>query len=155
MKTTHKRCAIPCAIVLICFLGILFAPESATVFSRYDRLVSAGQPNLTPYKLQDWTDKVPVSKKWGVTTDDSPLYATDTHYVAWAVLNAGDANVVGTFDCHLYVDDILKDITSVTDLEANHYYYVRYFAIGKLSAGSRQVVSRLITRPAMAPGVIS
>ena len=138
MKTTQKQCAIPCVIVLILSLGILFAPEGAAVFPDYDGLNAAGGPNLIPYKVtaQGWTDKIPVSKKWGVTTDDSPLYATDTLYVAWSVINDSDVAFVGTFDCYFYVDDTLEDITSVTDLGANEYYYVRYHSIGKLSAGT-------------------
>jgi YD repeat-containing protein len=95
------------------------------------------KPNLAPYQPQGWSDKIVVSNGAGSTTDSSPLYATDTLYVDWAVLNNGKVPTSEKFYIALYVDGTLKaSWYSNPPLAPNYYVYVKDYSLGTLSAGS-------------------
>jgi hypothetical protein len=99
-----------------------------------------GGPNLTPYNPSGWSDKIVVSKTQGTHSDDSPLYATDTLYVDWAVINNGTGAVTSTFYTKLYVDDVEKTSSYTSPpLNPNAYAYFNDYSIGSLSAGTHTI----------------
>lgn len=102
-------------------------------------IIDAAKPELSPYKPSSWSDKIVVSKKTGTTTDDTPLYPTDTLYVDWAALNSGGPTDARFYSA-LYVDDVLKQ-SWYTDppLKTNYYAYVLDYSIGSLPAGTHTV----------------
>ncbi|MGH9364613.1 MAG: CARDB domain-containing protein [Thermoanaerobaculia bacterium] len=100
---------------------------------------SQGQPlpNLTPFQPTGWSDKIVVSKTAGTNSDSSPLVATDTLYVDWALINNGSAATGARFYAELYVDGALR-ASWFTDppLNPNFYAYVEDYSIGPLSVGT-------------------
>lgn len=96
--------------------------------------------NLTPYNPSGWSDKIVVSKIQGTHSDDSPLYATDSLYVDWAVINNGTSATTATYYTKLYVDGVEKG-TWLTEPPQNptYYSYGEDFSIGSLSAGTHAI----------------
>jgi len=99
---------------------------------------SGARPNLTPYHPLGWSDKIVVSKVAGTNTDSSPLAASDTLYVDWAVINAGAVATSSTFYISLYVDGVQKAAWD-TALDPNYYAYVADYSIGSLNAGTHTI----------------
>jgi M6 family metalloprotease-like protein len=127
---------------------LLFIIFSLSVFHGS---VSYAQPNLTPYQPSGWSDKIVVSKTTGTNTDSSPLYATDTLYVDWAVINNGTGATAARFYTKLYVDGVERQSWYADPpLNVNYYAYVTDYSIGTLSAGTHAL--KIVTD---ATGVIS
>jgi len=98
--------------------------------------VGRSEPNLTPYALSGWSDKIVVSRTTGSTTDSTGLTTADTLYVDWGVINNGNAPTASRFYTALYVDGSLKK-SWYTDppLNVNGTAWIKDYSIGKLSAG--------------------
>ena len=97
------------------------------------------QTNLTPYKPNNWSDKIVVSNRTGTTTDVATLYTTDTLYLDWAIINNGSKKISKTFHNRLYVDEVLKREGYTDTVDVNKYVSVKDFNIGKLSAGHHKI----------------
>jgi hypothetical protein len=95
--------------------------------------------NLTPYKPNNWSDKIVVSNRTGTTTDSATLYTTDTLYVDWAIINNSNKKISKPFHNRLYVDDVLKREGHINTLDANKYVSEKDFNIGKLRAGQHKI----------------
>ena len=101
-------------------------------------------PNLTPYQLSGWSDKIVVSNASNCTdnscTDSSPLLSTDTLYVNWAVTNNGTAATSARYYYQLYVDGVPVN-RWYTDLPVNPGGWGGNFnySIGSLSAGTHTI----------------
>jgi M6 family metalloprotease-like protein len=102
---------------------------------------AAAQPNLTPYQPSGWSDKIVVSKVTGTSTDSTGLTTGDTLYVDWAVINSGTAATDVRFYTHIYVDNVLQDISWYSDPPLNAGFYVSAldYSIGTLSAGTHTI----------------
>lgn len=108
------------------------------------------KPNLTPYQPSGWSDKIVVSNTTGTNIDSSPLYATDTLYVDWAVINDGTAGTSSTFSTELYVDGVLKNTWNTNPpLNPNFWVGVNDYSIGSLGVGTHMVKIDII------PGIIN
>ncbi len=96
-------------------------------------------PNLTPYQLPGWSDKIVVTKTLGATTDDNPLTVTNSLYVDWAVVNIGTGPTVTTFANQLYLDGVLQatwNITPPMPAGTNFNAHVIGYPIGMLGTGT-------------------
>lgn len=112
----------------LCSAGVLLAPPS---FAQ-----SPNQPNLMPYQLQGWSDKIVVSNVSGTNTD-TRLLPADTLYVDWAVLNGGSANINASFTVELYVDDVFRDFwTASPPTNIAGEVRVEDYNLGSLSNGT-------------------
>ncbi|MCX6355893.1 MAG: clostripain-related cysteine peptidase [Candidatus Aureabacteria bacterium] len=82
-----------------------------------------------------------MSKITGTTTDDSPLYTTDTLYVDWAATNNGAGGVSQTFYTRLLVDGSVKTSWSTPSDQADpgDWFMVADYNIGSLSAGAHTI----------------
>jgi M6 family metalloprotease-like protein len=100
----------------------------------------SGMPNLAPYQPSGWSDQIVVSNVTGTSTNNSPLYTTDTLYIDWAVINNGTAATAERFYTELYVDDVLR-ASWYTDppLNSSNYTYVQDYSIGTLAAGTHTI----------------
>lgn len=94
------------------------------------------RPNVTGYKPNDWADKIVVSKVTGTRTDDTPLLATDSLFVDFAILNDGTAEAPAGFLIELYIDDVLKQTYTANPIPPNFFTAVTDYAAGTLPAGS-------------------
>ena len=79
--------------------------------------------NLTPYKMSGWSDKIVVSNTSGGTTDSNPLYMSDILSISWALINNGDAKIVGPFFIDLYVDGVKIKSSSIGSLDPGWYFW--------------------------------
>lgn len=107
------------------------------------------QPNLKPYRVlaggsctpadlcsTDWADKIVISKAPGNHVDSSPLAATDTLYLDWAVQNDGNGATSAPFNVDLYVDGVLTQVWQApAPFNADNYVAVQDFIVGSLAAG--------------------
>lgn len=98
-----------------------------------------GLPNLTPYQLAGWSDKIVVATTTNAITDSPSFTSTDTLYVNWAVINNGDTGVGGTSYSALYVDGVFQTFWTVGALGAGAYAWVTNYALGSLSAGTHSI----------------
>jgi hypothetical protein len=114
--------------------------ESDNEYTKTITVTSPGQPNLTPYQPTGWSGKIVISNTTGTNTDSSPLKATDTLYVDWAVLNNGTAATATTFYTKLYVDGTERT-SWYTDppLNVNFYVNIQDYSLGSLSAGPHTI----------------
>jgi hypothetical protein len=97
-------------------------------------------PNLAPHLPNGWSDKLVVSNTTGTNTDSSPLIATDTLYVDFAVINNGNAGIAASFKNILYVDNVpVATITTNPPLAPSSYAALQDFSIGALSAGQHAI----------------
>lgn len=105
---------------------------------------SQSLPNLTPYQVSGWSDKVVVSSTTGTSTDGGPLKTTDNLYVDWAVINNGSAATASTFYTKLYVDGVERASWYIDPpMGVNSYAYVQDYSIGTLGAGTHTI--RILT----------
>lgn len=102
-------------------------------------LTSASLPNLTPYLISGWSDKIVVSRTTGATTDSTSLTTADSLYVNWAVANLGAAPA-GAFYVYVYVDGTYKGYGYMASLNASTYTYWHDLLIGSLSAGTHTIM---------------
>ena len=115
--------------------------ESDETDNSYTKTITVGGsslPNLAPYQPAGWSDKIVVSTGTGTSTDSSPLMATNTLYVDWAVTNNGNS-VATNFSTSLYVDGVLQTSWNTTTLNPSAYTSVSDYSIGSLSLGSHTV----------------
>ena len=110
----------------------------AAVFVFFPAEAAFALPNLTPYQPSGWSDKIVVSTTTGTTTDNSPIYTTDTLYVDWAVVNNG-TTAAGAFYVYIYVDGVYKTYWTVSSLNANTYAPAFDYSIGSLTAGTHTI----------------
>ena len=66
-----------------------------------------GSPNLTPFQPGGWSDRIVTSYNSN-TNFDTTIYASDTLYIDWSVVNNGTTWTQTNFDVLLYVDGIQR-----------------------------------------------
>lgn len=101
-------------------------------------------PDLRPYKPASWSDKI-VIKNVSIpvadnitATDDSPVYDSQTLYIALCYANYGDA-AAGAFSVKYYIDNVESGTLSTSGLESGYYQYYYNISIGSLSAGTHTI----------------
>jgi hypothetical protein len=95
------------------------------------------QQNLSPYQPGGWSDKIVVSNITGSTTDATTLFAADTLYLDWAVINNGSSDITTSFTTELYVDGVLRNSwTASPPTNANFYRSIPDYNLGSLSVGT-------------------
>ena len=113
--------------------------EGDNEYTKTITVVTAGQPNLTPFQPSGWSDKIVVSNVTGTTTDTT-LKTTDTIFVDWAEINNGTAATTATFTSRLLVDGVERGSWFTNPpLNVNSFAFVSDFSIGSLSAGSHTI----------------
>ncbi|MBF0204258.1 MAG: S8 family serine peptidase [Desulfamplus sp.] len=119
--------------------------SSSIIPNRTERLGtprSSDQPNLTPYKPDDWSDIIVVSNTTGATAYiaiDSVIYTTDNVYVNWAVTNDSMASIYTTFVTTLYLDGVEITSWNTDFLESYWFASITDYSIGNLSAGTHTI----------------
>lgn len=127
-------------IVVDFFNEIAESNEFDNEYTKLITVISAGQPNLTPFQPSGWSDKIVVSDAPGTHTDSSLLNPTDTLFVDWAALNNGTAPVLSVFRVRLLVDGFEKGIwVANPPLDTNFFGFVEDFSIGNLSVGTHSL----------------
>src|SRR5512135_117066 len=102
-------------------------------------------PNLTPFRLTGWSDKIVVSNVAGSTSthavDTVPLKPTDTLYVHFAVINAGNTATTARFEARLSVDGVVASTSFWADppVLPNNRVYWTDVRIGSFSPGIHTV----------------
>jgi hypothetical protein len=97
-------------------------------------------PNLTPYQLGGWTDKLVVSNRTGTNTDSSPLLARDALYVDFAIINNGTGATAASFLAKIYVDDVeVHSFVVNPPLNVSAYTFLEDFPLGSLGAGQHMI----------------
>jgi hypothetical protein len=112
-------------------------PISTLIFA----VAAHAQPYITPYKPSGWSDKIIVTTNPNSTTDTSPLYTTNEVYVAWSVINSGNADADTTFDVDLYTNSVYVTTWTVDSLPEGYYEYIADpgFDVGHFPAGVNTV----------------
>ena len=111
--------------------------EGDNQYTKTIYIQSVQKANLSPYEPDGWSDKIVVSKVTGTTTDSSPLFATDTLYVDWAVVNDSNLTTNSPFNISLYVDGLLENSwLNSNPLQAGYYLYLSDYNLGSLSPGT-------------------
>jgi len=113
--------------------------ESDNQYSRSKSFTSRGNPNLTPFRPDEWSDKIVVSNVSGTFSNSSTIYSDENVYIDWAVINNGSVTINNKFYTKLYVDNTLKYSWYSTSLQPNWYTYVKDYNIGHLSASSHTI----------------
>ncbi|NWH04496.1 CARDB domain-containing protein [Desulfobacter latus] len=103
---------------------------SAYIFYR----VQGDQPNLTPYQPNGWDDKIVVSNQTGTRTEDT-IYAGETVYIDFALVNNGTADITTEFYIQLYINGIRVCNASASGLLQNYYSSISDFEYTFSSAG--------------------
>jgi alpha-tubulin suppressor-like RCC1 family protein len=96
-------------------------------------------PNVTPYQLSGWSNKIVTTHTYGSTTDTSSLLATSPIYIDFAVINSGLSNVTTAFRTNLYVDSVQRTSFTNSSLSANVSAAYIGWSIGLLSPGSHTI----------------
>src|SRR5438128_227210 len=91
-----------------------------------------------------------VASANGDRSNSRIVYARQSQYVDWAVLNGGSGDVNSTFYTYLYVDGIYQTSWFTSLLPAPNYTHVDDYSLGTLSVGTHTV--KIVTD---ATGVIS
>jgi subtilase family serine protease len=115
--------------------------ESSEADNTYTKTITVSTPslpNLTPYQPVGWADKIVISTVAGTSTDNTPLFATNTIYVDWAVNNNGSV-AAGSFATTLYLDGVLQQTWNTGSLSVNGYIYIQDYSLGTLNAGSHTI----------------
>src|SRR6266481_4104599 len=63
--------------------------------------LTVNAPNLVPFQVPGWSDKIVVATTTNTSTDSSPLTTTNTLYVKWAIANSGTLATSVTFSNEL------------------------------------------------------
>lgn len=100
---------------------------------------SPSLPNLTPYQLPGWSDRIVVSRTANSITDSTALTTADTLYLDWGVINDGTAAAVGTFYTYLYLDGVYQGSWSTASLGVNNTVDVTNYYLGPLAAGTHTI----------------
>lgn len=94
--------------------------------------------NLKPYTPTGWSDKLVVSTDTGIS-ESNTFSASDTIYIAWAVVNDSDSEAEG-FLVGLYVDGRRINAWSYNQkLQPGYYTYVTDYDIGSLAVGTHTI----------------
>jgi hypothetical protein len=97
-------------------------------------------PNLTPYQVPGWSDKIVVTNKIGTNTDSSPLYATNDLYVEFAVINNGNATTPTNVTIGMFIDgSLVSSYTNSSPLAIGSYTTPGAINIGRLSSGQHTI----------------
>ncbi|MDB6109675.1 MAG: hypothetical protein JWR69_1425, partial [Pedosphaera sp.] len=112
--------------------------EGDNTYTKNITVTAPPLPNLVPYQVSGWSDKIVVSTVTGTSTDNPTPTTADTLYVDWAVLNSGTV-AAGASTIALYVDGVLKQSWPSASLAASSYTYVQDYSIGALTAGSHTI----------------
>ncbi|HKS39816.1 MAG TPA: S8 family serine peptidase [Blastocatellia bacterium] len=114
--------------------------ESNEFDNEYTKFITVsvpGQPNLTPFQPNGWSDKIVVSNVTGTHSDSGSFSPTDTLFVDWAVINNGSVATSVIFRTRLFVDGVEKgNWFTNPSLPTNSFTFSEDFSIGSLSAGS-------------------
>ncbi|OQX26588.1 MAG: hypothetical protein BWK80_09755, partial [Desulfobacteraceae bacterium IS3] len=79
--------------------------------------------NLTPYKPDNWSDKIAVSNKTGTHSDDK-VYAGENVYIDYAYVNNGTADIAQAFYTSLYINGVKAATSNAgTGLKQGQYGY--------------------------------
>lgn len=115
--------------------------ETDNAFTKMIVVNAPAQPNLTPATPAGWSDKIVVSSATGTTTNSPFLFAADTVYVDWAVLNNGTGATGARFYTSLYVDGMLRN-SWFTDpsLAPGAFAFVTDYPLGTFSVGTHMLM---------------
>ncbi|MFB3894777.1 MAG: lectin like domain-containing protein [bacterium] len=82
--------------------------------------------NLTPYAPTGWSDKIVVTSSVSNLTTDGTVYANQTSYISWAVINNGTGNIPSAirFYVYLYINSNFTTGWYGDGLYAGYYLYV-------------------------------
>jgi hypothetical protein len=100
---------------------------------------STSLPNLTPYQLPGWTDRIVISRTANSITDSTSLTTADTLYLDWGVINDGNAPAVGTFYTYLYLDTVYQGSWSTASLGIDDTVDATNYYLGPLAAGTHTI----------------
>ncbi len=107
-------------------------PESDESDNTYERTITVlstggSSVNLTPYKPDNWSDKIALSNKTGTHTDDK-IYAGENVYIDYAYVNNGAADIAQSFYTSLYINGV-KAATGIAGngLKQGQYGYAQDF----------------------------
>jgi hypothetical protein len=103
---------------------------------KYALILSEGLPNLTPYQLAGWSDKIVTSTLPGTTTNSPVILSTDNIYVDMSAINTGLGTAAAGWNLALYVDGVLKASLISPELGPNLFTFAQDVNIGKLAPGS-------------------
>ncbi len=115
-------------------------PEVNETDNEYERTVTVlssalSTPNLTPYKPNNWDDKIVVSNKSGTHTDDI-VYVGETVYIDYAYINNGSENVKEAFYTDLYINADKAARSGTEALDQGKYAYIQDFKYTFSEAGT-------------------
>ena len=96
---------------------------------------AANKPNLTPYKPSGWDYPI-VPSSWKNTTKANTLYAENTTYIDWAVVNNGEATASGRFYIYLYLDGKKIGSWYTENLQAGWYAHLEDWPYTISSSGN-------------------
>jgi peptidase C10-like protein/FG-GAP repeat protein/CARDB protein/pre-peptidase/Calx-beta domain-containing protein len=113
--------------------------ESDETNNSYTKIItvdaSAPKPDLTPYKRNDWSDKIVASTVTGTNTDSTTITENDTIYIDWVIINSGNVDSEA-YNASLYIDDILEKSWSLVALNSGWSQPLYDYNIGSLSDGT-------------------
>ena len=107
-------------------------------------LCHAAAPDLTPYKPDNWNDKIPI----GISplafdqahTYTGPYYSNQTLYFNWGSLNQGTADVLSSYTIRFEVNGtggVILNWAPVPPLAPGHWTYLTTdLGVGPLSEGN-------------------
>jgi hypothetical protein len=111
--------------------------ETNNAYSRNFSVINALQPDLTPYQLTGWSNKIVISTKTGTNTDASQFTSSDTLYVDWAYINQGNIATTKNISTRLLLDGSVISTNNWTDsVDPNVYVYVQDIKINHLTVGN-------------------
>ena len=93
------------------------------------------KPDLSPYQLPGWEDKIVISNAPGTTVSATEIYDDDTIYVDYSYINSGNVDAWG-FKFGLYLDNVLIKYVQEDSLGMNDFSYAIDWGFGPLSAGT-------------------
>lgn len=76
------------------------------------------KPDLRPYKLSEWDDKIVISNLAEATISATEIYDDEIIYVDYSCINSGNVDAWG-FKYGLYIDDVLVDFVQKSFLKTN------------------------------------
>ncbi|MGK7879998.1 MAG: CARDB domain-containing protein [Crocosphaera sp.] len=115
--------------------------DNNNVFETTFTVVSGNnQPDLTPFKPDDWGDKLVISTTTGTNTNSNQLTTDDTIYVDWSYINQGNAASNVSHKTRLLLDGVEIDSwTRDTPIDPNTYLFLEDINLGQLTAGTHKL----------------
>ncbi len=149
----YKRCTVSLSTYIGPTIRIQFKSTVDSSFHTIFRIddvavtVVSKKPNLTPYKPQDWSDKIVISKRIGTSSDDPNITSSDTIYVDWSYINNGGVKVPSLPRATLYLDDQLVESLQADRLLEPQVPTARFdLPLGPLTQGTHSL--KLVVDPA-------